>query len=575
MAGYIRPTEKIVLRQSDPQAVARLSEALNVSPMLAQILVGRGLVSFDDSKAYFNPSLETLHDPFLFNGMDAAITHTVEAIKAGQKICVYGDYDVDGVTSTSFLMRVFNKLQVSCCYYLPDRLTEGYGLSPRGFDAIKAMGASLVISVDCGITAIEEATYAKGLGLGLIITDHHEPKEVLPEAIAIINPKKHGDTYPDKNLAGVGVALKFAQALCERLEVNRAVWADELDLVALGTAADIVPFVGENRVIATYGYKRMQETDNLGLHTLMDLQNIENKIINTSDVVFKLAPAVNAAGRLGDPSKGLKLFLSQDAGECDLFARELMKVNNERRTYNEKVEKEAKLWADTQVDFDKEFAVICGDRSWHAGVIGIAASKVVEAYCRPAFLFSVDKEGKAHGSGRSIDGCDLVTALDSCKDLLERYGGHKMAAGATLPEENIPAFRIRFNEALKSQLEQEKLVPVVHVDVEARIPQLTPKFFGVLKRMEPFGPKNMRPVLYSKGLTLRQPPQNVGKGGAHLKLSVRADGVLMDAIGFGFGERAAELRTARSFSLAYTLTENTFRGQTTLQMNIKGIEIEA
>lgn len=574
MSNYTRPKERIELREVDESLVKDLSEKLKISEVLSRILVGRGLVDFEGSRGFFNPSLDDFHSPFLFSQMNTAIERILQAISSGETISIYGDYDVDGVTSTTFLVRVFRKLQIPVQYYLPDRLTEGYGLSNSGIDAIKEKGASLIISVDCGITAMDVVDYANSIGIDMIITDHHEAKETLPDAVAVINPKIPGETYPDKNLAGVGVALKLAQALCEKLNVSRDIWCDELDIVSLGTAADIVPFVGENRIIAKFGYEQMQNTQNKGLRQLMTLQKATDKIIYTTDVVFKLAPAINAAGRLGNPEKGLKLFLSEDEGECYALAKELIKVNNERRAYNEKVEREAKKWAEENVDFENEFCVIHGDSSWHAGVIGIAASKVVEEYCRPAFLFSIDEEGVAHGSGRSIEGCDLVKALNQCDDLLEKYGGHKMASGASLKADNLPEFRRRFNLAVKEQLEKAELVQTIYVDVEANLPNLTPKFFNTLKRMEPFGPKNMRPVLYSRNLKNKVTPRAVGKGGNHLKLTVFADGQVVDAIGFGFGDRVDVLKSANSFSLAYTLTENNYRGVNSLQMNIKGIEIE-
>ncbi len=573
MSSYKRPREELRLREADPLLVENLSQELSISETLARVLVARGLHDFEKSKAFFNPSLEGFHDPSLFRFMEKAVDRILLAIERDEPITIHGDYDVDGVTSTTVLMRVFRKLKIRCDYYLPDRLTQGYGLTTVGIDNIAQRGSKLIITVDCAITAVEAVAHAKTLGIDTIITDHHEPQEELPDAVAILDHKVAGETYPEQNLAGVGMALKLAQAVCRRLNAPEDFWADELDIVSLGTAADIVPLVGENRLIAHFGYKKMRETKNLGLATLMKLQKVAGKDITTADVVFKLAPCINAAGRLGDPTRGVKLFLSEDEGESLLFARELVKVNTERKAYDEKVQREAIEFAETEVDMDDEYVVVAGRSDWHAGVIGIAASKLVERFCRPAFLFSIGEDGKAHGSGRSIEGCDLVEALTECSDLLRSYGGHKVAAGASLMAENFPEFRRRFNLAVKKQLTKEQLVPVVKCDAEIRIAQLTPKFFNIIKRMEPFGPRNMRPVLISHNITNRVAPKTVGKGGLHLKMSVISEGQVIDAIGFNLGDRAKELALAEHFTLAFTLTENEYMGRCNLQMNIKGILI--
>ena len=574
MSNYIRPNAEIRLRESDSDKVVALAEALHITPVLAQILVGRGLTDFEESKLFFNPSLDNLINPFLFGPMQKIVERLAEAKERNETIGIHGDYDVDGVTSTSVMTRVLRALGIATAYYLPNRLTEGYGVGKKGMDFLDEAGAKVIITVDCGITANEPAEYAKELGIDFIITDHHEPQLPLPDAFAILDHKHPDNTYPEEILAGVGTAFKLCQALCTHLGADESIWQNELDLAALGSAADIVPLVGENRLITKFGYEKMMEKGNLGLAALMEVQGIADKVITTADVVFKLAPAVNAAGRLGDPSRGVKLFTSEDEGECRLFATELVRINDERRVYHEKVEREAIAWAHTHIDFDTEYATVVSEKGWHAGVIGIVASKLVDQFCRPAVLFTINDEGIAHGSGRSISGCDLVAAFTECDQYLNSYGGHKMAAGASLKAENLPAFRKAFNVAVQKQLSKEDLVPVVKADVEVKIPQLTPKFFNVLRRMEPFGPYNMRPVLVTHGCTNRANPRVVGKGGAHLKLEVRADGSVIDAIGFGFGDRLREVQEAKSYTLAYTLSENEFRGRTTLQMMLKAIVIE-
>ena len=571
-SSYIRPREIIKFRPTDIELSKKLQNELNISKTLADILVGRGLKEFDECRSFFNPTLSELNDPFLFNQMDKVVNRIVSAISHSEPICIHGDYDVDGITGTSVVVRILRKLGAKCNYYLPNRLVDGYGISKDAIEKIANDGNKLIISVDCGITAVEEAQFASEIGIDLIITDHHEPQEVLPDAYAIIDQKVQGENYPDKNLAGVAVGFKVAQAVCLRMNAPDSFWLDELDLVSIGTAADIVPLIGENRIIAKFGYEKLQFSNNLGIKALLKEQGIEGNKISTADVVFKLAPSINAAGRLGEPTRGVKLFLSDDVAECSIFARELVAVNLERRAFDEKVQKEALLWASENIDFENEYVVVAGDENWHAGVIGISASKMVEHFCRPAFLFSIDKEtGEAKGSGRGIEGVDLVSALTECSDILNKFGGHKMAAGASLDAKNLPEFRKRFNEAIKKQVKFEQLVPIIKVDSEVTVPQLTPKFFNIIKRMEPFGPGNMRPLFYSKNLNLNYPPKRVGKSGEHLKLSIISEGVVIDGIGFGFGNRINEIRESKSLSIAFTLTENTYMGKTSLQMMIKGI----
>jgi single-stranded-DNA-specific exonuclease len=570
MTEYIRPREIISLRPSREEQVSALMEQLGISETLSRIIAGRGLTTFEESKRFFNPSLTDFIDPFTFCDMEELVERILAARENKEIVCIYGDYDVDGITSTAFMMRFLKKIDISCTYYVPNRLTEGYGLSKEGIQTVREKGASLIITVDTGITAVEEVEYAKSLGLDIRITDHHEPQEEEPRT-SIIDPKSHRESYPEKNLCGAGVALKLAQALCIRGGFPEEFWQDELDLVALGTAADIVPFAGENRIITFFGYKQMVKTQCLGLKILMELKKLTKPVITTADIVFNIAPAINAAGRLGDPSRGVRLLLSQDEGECRLFAQDLIKKNIERKTYNIKVEEDITAKISDLTNLSEEYAVIAGHADWHRGVVGIAASKTVEKYCRPAFIFSIDSEGTARGSGRSIDGCDLMQALKECEDILLQYGGHAMAAGASLRKENIPAFRIRFNAAVAKQLTRENLTPRIYADASIAIPQLTPKFFKTLSRMQPFGPGNMRPVLYSRNVTVEK-LKRVGKKGEHLKMSVSQSRQYIEAIAFGFGPRIHEVQSAYQNSLAYTLNENTFNGRTNLQMVVKGIE---
>jgi len=572
MNNYTRPREKIVLREYDEKLIAKIQKELNITEMFAKILAGRGLVEYEQTKDFFNPELENLHDPFLFNQMNAAIQRILMAKTLGEKIVIYGDYDVDGITATTLLLRVLKKLGITADYYLPDRLTDGYGVSTSGIDLIIKSGAKLIISVDCGITAVEECEYAKKHGVDMIITDHHEPKDELPDAAAIIDPKVEDEKYPEKNLAGVGVALKLAQAICKTMKAQDF-WKDELDLAAFGTAADIVPIIGENRIITTFGYKKMQENPNLGLGALMNLQKMNGKVLTTSDIVFKLSPSVNAAGRMGDPQIGVKLLLSQRQSECENYAEMLIDANVQRRKIEDEVCREAFALAEETIDLDNEFAVVVAKKGWHSGILGIVASRLVERFCRPAILFSIDEDGLAHGSARTFGNCDILAALGECSDILLTFGGHKSAAGASINEKNLDAFRKRFSEAIEKQANIDDLVPIVLADAEVTIPQLTPKFFNNLKRIEPFGPANMRPVLVARNLKHKFAPKAIGESGKHLKLYISGDGYSIDAVGFGFGDRIDEIRNAQNFTLCFVLGENNYNGKNELQMEIRGIEI--
>ena len=573
MNNYTRPREKIVVREYDRKLIEKIQKELNISEMFAKILAGRGLTDFEQSKDFFNPSLENLHDPFLFRQMNAAIQRILMAKTIGEKIVIYGDYDVDGITATTLLLRVLKKIGISADYYLPDRLTDGYGVSKAGIDLIIKSGAKLIISVDCGVTAIEECEYAKRHGCDFIITDHHEPKDELPEATAIINPKVEGEKYPEKNLAGVGVALKLAQALCKTLKTPDY-WKDELDLAAFGTAADIVPLVGENRIITAFGYKKMQENPNLGLEALISEQKMSGKVLATNDIVFKLSPSVNAAGRMGDPKVGVKLLLAERKSDCENYARTLIETNARRREIEDGVCKEVFSYVEETIDFNNEFAAIAAKKGWHSGILGIVAARLVERFCRPAILFSIDDDGIAHGSARTFGNCDILAALTECSDILLSFGGHKSAAGAAINAKNLDAFRKRFGEAIKKQVASiDDLVPIVYADTEITLSQLTPKFFSNLKRIEPFGPSNMRPVLVARNLNNKFAPKVIGKNGEHLKLYISGDGFTIDAVGFGFGDRVEELKNAKNFTLCFVLGENTFNGKTELQMEIRGIEV--
>jgi single-stranded-DNA-specific exonuclease len=571
MNGFARAHERIAVREIDAVAAKNLAQALNIPFAAACIMVGRGLADTAACSTFFNPTLADFHDPFLFDDMEKAVDRVVAALSGNEPISVFGDYDVDGISGTALLVRALRSLGARVDYYLPHRLTEGYGVSEAGIRQIAATGSSLLITVDCGVTSVDEIALARSLGVDCIVTDHHEQKNELPPAFALLNPKIRGCSYPDRDLAGVGVALKLCQALGSKTGKGGALWEPYLDLAALGTAADIVPLHGENRIIARFGFKRMSSTENAGLAALIEAQGLGLKRLSTRDVVFQLAPCINAAGRIGDPRRSVELLLTDDAARAREYARVLKTANLERRAIDQAVWAEACAWAEKNCLPERDYAIVAGSANWHAGVIGIVASKLVERFHRPAILFSMDNEGNARGSGRSITAVPLLDTLAECADLLERFGGHTVAAGMSIKSAAIDAFRNRFNEAVRKRAGPDDFIPKIVADAEVSLSGCTGTLFSAIKSMEPFGPGNMRPVLYCRNLSNRKTPRIVGE--KHVKMAVCGDGLVMDAIAFNFGHRIGELSGAASLSLAFSLDENEWNGRTTLQMNIKGIAV--
>ncbi len=571
MNTIVSPREKILVRETDPLIVDRLQQELKIPYGIAVILAGRNLCTFEQCKAFFRPDLSQFHDPFLFEHMQMAVTRIEDALKRREKIVIYGDYDVDGITSTALLVRVLRQLGADCEYFLPNRLTDGYGISENGIRQIASRNAGLIISVDCGVTAVYETAIAAKLGMDMIITDHHEPHGPFPDAVAIINPKVNSSQYPDKNLAGVGVALKLCQALAKTTGHDEQLWLPFLDIVALGTAADIVPLLGENRIIARYGFQILQNTKNIGLKALIDLQKLSGKKISTSEVVFQLAPCINAGGRLGDATRGVELLITEDTEVAWKTAYELRETNLERRALDNTVAQEAIDWVEKNCSFDRDFALVVGKESWHVGVIGIVASKLVERFHRPAILFSIDPNGIGRGSGRSVPRLHLLDALNQCSDLLESFGGHAAAAGMSIKSRNIDLFRERLNQVVSRMVKAEDLVPHVIADAEVNLSQLDARFFRIINEMAPFGPGNMRPVLFCKNLKQKCSPRVVGQN--HLKMLVVGDGISMDAIGFNFGDRYDEICRASEINLAFSLDENEWNGRINMQMKVKGVSL--
>ncbi len=546
-----------------------LSQELTLPPILANILYQRGIESLDDAKIYFRSGLEDLYDPFLMLGMEQAVDRILLALKKKEKILIYGDYDVDGITSTSMLVLIFRKLGHDVQYFIPNRLTDGYGLSRAGIEYAHDLDIDLIITVDCGITAVEEVSYANELGIDVIISDHHQTANELPPALAILDPKRPNCPYPFKELAGVGVAFKLMQGIVQKSEIDPDFIFSFLDFVAIGSSADIVPLMDENRILTRAGLEQLNRTENLGLKSLLRNTNLLGKSLGTGQIIFVMAPRINAVGRLGDAMKAVHMLTSSDPEEAQKIADLLETSNQERRSIDEQTFNEAVEMVEEKFDPENDsFFVLSSDR-WHQGVIGIVASRLVERYYRPTIMISTDN-GVGKGSARSIHGFNIYDALESCNDIMLAFGGHKYAAGLSINKEEINALRARLNGYADTKLTEEMLIPVLTVSGEIRLSDIDKKFLQVLKMMAPFGPQNARPVFTSKGIKTVGSPAIVGNN--HLRFRASQDNVVIDAIGFNLGGLLHRLRSSNDdIEIAYYIEENEWQGRITTQLRIRDI----
>ena len=519
---------------SDELSVQRLTDSLNISPILARLLVIRDIKTFNQAKQFFRPSLDFIHDPFLMDQMESATTRVITALTQNQKICIYGDYDVDGTCATALLFMFLKELDANVEFYIPRRLEEGYGISTTAIDIVKEKGTNLMIAVDCGITAITETDYANQLGIDVIICDHHQPKEDIPKAFAVLDPLKPGCNYPFKYLSGAGVAFKLAQGLCERIG-KRGLPLKYLDLVALAGAADIVPLIDENRILVNEGLNQVNLNPRPGIEALIEMGRLQTGQLTSGQIVFTLAPRINAVGRLGDAERAVNLLIATNKKEALKLAEVLETENYERRKIDVDTFEAAKELVDSQIDLDEELAIVLHSDHWHPGVIGIVASRLVEKYYRPSVLLTTI-DGIAKGSARSINGFNIYEALQKCDDLLLHFGGHQAAAGLALEVDKIDEFRIRLNEVLKSSITSEDLSEEISIDSKIRFSEITPKFLRILEQFSPFGPGNLRPVFLSESVHVANVPRIVGNN--HLVASFRQSGTdkVFDSIGFNMGD---------------------------------------
>ena len=558
---------------SDELSVQRIADSLNISPILARLLVLRDIKTFNEARQFFRPSIESLHDPFLMDQMEEATTRVITALTENQKICIYGDYDVDGTCATALLYMFLKELFANVEFYIPRRLEEGYGLSTSAVDAVKEMGTDLMIAVDCGITAIEETEYANKLGMDVIICDHHQPKEELPNAFAVLDPLKPGCNYPFKYLSGAGVAFKLAQGLCERIG-KRGLPLKYLDLVALAGAADIVPLIDENRVLVNEGLNQVNLNPRPGIEALIELSRLQPGQLTSGQIVFTIAPRINAVGRLGDAERAVNLLIANNKKDALELAEVLETENYERRKIDVDTFEAAKEIVESEFDLDDDLAIVLHNENWHPGVIGIVASRLVEKYYRPSVLLTTI-DGVAKGSARSINGFNIYEALQKCEDLLLHFGGHRAAAGLALEVEKIDEFRAKFNEVLKSSITSEDLLQEINIDSKLKFSEISPKFLRILDQFSPFGPANLRPIFLAEEVHIVNTPRIVGNN--HLLASFKQNGSdkVFDSIGFNMGEHF-ELIKQKSYELDIVFSiDKTIRDNRIYpQLKLKDIKVK-
>ena len=547
----------------DNEKVEELVKKRHITNLLASILVNRGIIDGEKINVFLNPTRKDFYNPFLMPDMEIAVKRIVKAIENKEKIMIYGDYDADGITSITVLKKYLNEIGLKTGEYIPNRLNEGYGLNKDAISKIYNDGYKLMITVDCGISGLEEVDYANSLGMEIIITDHHEPAEKLPEAIAVIDAKRKDNKYPFNQLAGVGVVFKLIQAISTELKLEEKEYLKYLDLVCIGTISDIVPLVDENRVIAKLGLKLIEKTKNIGLKTLLNIADL--KKIDSNAISFGVAPRINACGRMGFQEEALQLFLTEDSGEATKIAKRLVQFNQERQAKEKQIFEEVieKIEKD---DKDKK-CIVLAEENWHHGIIGIVASKITEIYYKPSILICLEGD-KGKGSGRSIPGFDLYTALTKCSDYIEKFGGHSMAIGITIKKENFE----KLKEAIEKYAQESNIsdiMPIINIDKEINLKNINIEEVKSLELLEPFGEGNKMPLFLLRNLKID--PIRALSGGKHLKLTLKQDNNIVDAIGFNMGDLSKEYLLGDKVDVVGTIEINSFGNKENIQINLKDI----
>lgn len=559
--------KKWLLKEFDKNRVVEMSKTFRISPLTAIILYNRNIRDDETIESFLTRNLGVMHDPFLMKDMHKAAERIKAAKRNNEKITIYGDYDVDGITSIAILYKYLAENHIDVDYYVPDRMQEGYGVNRDALDKIKANGSNLIITVDTGITAVEECQYAKTIGLDVIITDHHECKERIPDAYAAIDPKRKDCSYPFKNLAGVGVVFKLIQALSVGVPLNKLM-DKYADLMCLGTVADISPLIDENRVIVTEGLKRYRHTKNIGLKALIDVST-KGKEITTSTIGYTIAPRINASGRLGCASTSVELFLTDDEEKAKELADSLCHENQLRQQTEQKMFKEALEYLEEHPEVKEDKIIIIPHENWHHGIVGIVSSKITEKFYKPSILFAIDGD-EAKGSGRSVTGFNLFGALEYSSGLLEKFGGHELAAGLTIKTDNIEAFREKINEFAKDHMDDEILTPTISLDAAIKVNYITLDTVHDINKLQPFGVNNPTPTFAVRNIKIHR--ISVMSEGRHLRMTLFKDGKYLDSVGFGMGEFYSYLNEGDYIDVAFALDINDYKGFQNVQLILKDIK---
>ena len=558
----VTPTPK------ETEAANRLAEELNVSPITGKLLLERGITNMADAKKFFRPSLTELHDPFLLEDMDKAVERLNQALGGKERILVYGDYDVDGCTAVALVYKFLQQYSSNIDYYIPDRYEEGYGISVKGIDFAYETNVKLIIVLDCGIKAVDEIAYAQEKGIDFIICDHHVPDEVLPPAVAILNPKRTDSTYPYPHLSGCGVGFKFMQAFAKSNGIEFCQLIPLLDLCAVSIASDIVPIMGENRILAYHGLRQLNANPSVGLKAITDVCGLTDRELSISDIIFKIGPRINASGRMQNGKESVALLIEKDYTTAREIAEQINIYNDQRKDLDKSMTEEANRIVEDLYQDDEQHSIVLFNEEWHKGVIGIVASRLTEVYYRPAVVLTRTND-LATGSARSVSGFDVYKAIESCRDLLENFGGHTYAAGLSMKVENVPEFRKRFEAYVEQNILPEQTSAILNINAQLDFKDITHRFHHELKRFHPFGPENEKPLFCTLHVYDYGTSKVVGREQEHIKLELvdNKSNNVMNGIAFGQSSQARYIKTKSSFDICYTIEENTHkRGEIQLQI---------
>jgi single-stranded-DNA-specific exonuclease len=566
----------VIKSQGSEAEVLALSRSLGISRVLANLLVQRNITTFDGARAFFRPDLNQLHDPFLMKDMDVAVERIMAAIASEEGVLVYGDYDVDGTTAVALMFSFLKDHLKNLDYYIPNRYSEGYGVSTKGIDYAAEKGHRMIIALDCGIKAVEKVAYARSKGIDFIICDHHNPGDEMPDAVAVLDPKRVDCSYPYKELSGCGVGFKLIQALAMKMDIDFEEIINFLDLVVVSIASDIVPINGENRVMAFHGLQKLTDSPRIGLQAIKNVASFNDKQLTIEDIIFKIGPRLNAAGRMESGNTAVELLVSDDPDLAMAISKNINTINIERRDVDTSITRQAVEMIQRDKLLQEQKSTVLYNPEWHKGVIGIVASRLMEHYYRPTVILT-NSNGFATGSARSVNGFDLYQAIESCSDLLENFGGHKYAAGLTMKVSNIKKFTRRFEEYINENIHQDQLIPVVEIDTELQLAEIDDKFVRVLNQFQPFGPENNVPVFLTENVSDNGMGKRVGTEGDHLRLNLVQEEnpfKVFTAIAFQKGKMFEKICQGKSFDICYSVEENEYRGRKSTQLNIRDLKFD-